>query len=412
MLKHLVTSIALGIATTIVATASELSAATTTNLVIPPYLQNPSPTEMTICFATQGAENVKINYGPAGESKLENISAKRHAVPGTTWIIWKTRLSKLTPNSAYQYQINYTLAGTNASTQVYHFHTFDPASKSIRFIQFNDVHDHGETLAALMKWVKPDDYEFALLVGDMWTNPDAAHNASKVFKTLAAYVPLLNASEKPFFLIRGNHETIGSFSDKMAYLFDLPNLNEKAKFVDQNWYFTLRTGPVWIMAMDGGDDFIKRYDLFQVMRQRQADWMKKQFTQNAGADATWRLFVTHMPLYNTNIWNSEPCRQMWEPLLKDAKFDVELSGHDHSWKRIDKGTTATIVFDGHYPDQQDPQQRKTYTITSIFPVLIGGGPTIKEANVALITADQKTLWVRHIAATDGKIQMEYKQEKP
>jgi hypothetical protein len=103
---------------------------------------------------------------------------------------------------------------------------------------------------------------------------------------------------------------------------------------------------------------------------------------------------------------------MWEPILKDARIDVELSGHDHSWKRIDKGQTATIQFDGHFPDQQDPQQRKSYTLTALFPVLIGGGPSIKEANVALAVADEKTLVIRLIAATDGKVQMEFKAEKP
>lgn len=381
-------------------------------IILPPYLQNPTSNAITVCFLAQKAEAVQIAWGTNGQASMAATAAASTAIPGTPWTIWKARLETLTPGSALQYQVRYELSGAKAETPLYHFRALDPEARSVRFLQFNDIHNNDATMAALMKWVKPDDYEFSLLVGDMWTNPDAAKNADRVFRTLAAYIPLLHASEKPFFLIRGNHETIGSFSDKMALLFDLPNLDAASKHIDQNWYFTLKAGPVWFLALDGGDDFIKRYDFFQVVRQRQADWMKTLIDKKTGDNAPWRVLVTHMPLYNTNIWNSEPCRQLWEPILKNTRIDFELSGHDHTWKRIDKGQTANIVFDGHFPDQQDPQNRKSYSLTALFPVLIGGGPSIEEASVAMVTADEKSVLVRHIAATDGRVQMEFKQEKP
>jgi hypothetical protein len=230
----------------------------------------------------------------------------------------------------------------------------------------------------------------------MWTNPSPAHGAEAVFRSMNDYVRLLNASEKPMIVLRGNHETIGGFADKMAYLFDLPNLSPTKNFIDQNWYFTMQAGPVWFLGLDGGDDFIKRYDLFQPYRQRQAEWMKGLLTHHAGADASWRIVLTHMPLYNNNIWTSEPCRLMWEPVLKDAKIDLEFSGHDHTWKTIPKGKTYHITFNGHYPDQQDPEKRKSYSFTSLWPVIIGGGPRLSGAErgtVMLLKAQRGTLEV-------------------
>ena len=119
------------------------------------------------------------------------------------------------------------------------------------------------------KGVKPEDYEFSVLLGDFWTNPSSDHGADKVFRSMETYIRLLNAAEKPMLFIRGNHETIGNFADKMAYLFDMPGLKPAAEFAEQNWFCALRAGPVWFVALDGGDDFTKRYELFQPLRQRQ-----------------------------------------------------------------------------------------------------------------------------------------------
>jgi len=375
--------------------------------VLLPYLQNPTADGMTICFLAQGAERVTVAWHPAGAAAATETTASGTPVPGTPWTIWKTRLTRLSAGAEYQYHVRYQLAGQAEQTPFYSFRALNPAAKTVRFAAFNDVHNHTDTLAALMRHVQPADYEFSLLLGDMWTNPDPKDQAEEVFRTLEAYVRLLDAPEKPMILVRGNHETIGGFADKMALLFDLPSLEASAAHADQNWYFPLRAGPVWFLGLDGGDDFIKRYELFQPIRQRQAAWLQQQLAGSPDTNAAWRVVLTHMPLYNDNIWNSEPCRQMWEPILKDARITVELSGHDHDWKLIPAGKTYTIHFDGHYPDQQDPQQRKSYSYIAPFPVLIGGGPSLREGSVMLVTADEKQFHARLLAAQDGRQLVEF-----
>ena len=382
--------------------------------VILPYLQNPASDAMTICLASTGAKNVRVAWAPEGETTFKETIAIPTLVTQTPWTIWKTRLAGLKPGAAYSYKMRYQLNGKEIEEPAHAFRTIDPTAKSFRAISVNDIHNREATLAALTKAVQPKDYEMVFLLGDMWTDPSPAKGAEQVFRSLEAYVRLLDASDKPMVLIRGNHETRGNFAKNMACLFDLPNLKATDKEYDQQWQFTLATGPVWFMALDSGEDCIKRLENFLPYRQRQAEWLKEVLDRKEGA-GVWRVLLVHQPLYNDCWVNSEPCRQLWEPVLANAGIDLELSGHHHQARKlVPKGKTYEIEFKGHYPDQQDPQNRKTFSYTTPWPVLIGGGPTMdgdQTCAFMLINADAKTLSVQLLGA-NGKPYAEFKQDKP
>lgn len=381
--------------------------------VILPYLQNPAADAMTVCLAATGAQNVRVAWKAENETEFHETPAVPTPVSNTPWTVWKTRLAGLKPGGAYGYKMRYRLDGRETEEPPHTFRTIDPTATTFRAICVNDIHNREATLAALMKNVQPKDYEMAILNGDLWTNPSPAKGAEQVFRSLEAYVRLLNASDKPMLVVRGNHETIGGFAKQMACLFDLPNLDAKAKEFDQQWQFTLAAGPVWFLALDGGDDFTKRMESFQPLRQRQAEWIKEVLARHEGTGA-WHLLLVHMPLYNDCCWNSEPCRQMWEPVLADANIDLELSGHHHQARHlIPKGKTYDIEFKGHYPDQQDPQQRQRFSFTTHWPVLISGGPALtgdQTCAFMLLDANAKKLSVKLLGA-DGQLFAEFRQER-
>jgi acid phosphatase type 7 len=365
---------------------------------LPPYLQNPTGDGMTVCFLAQKevADVCVLWHREDDARRPSEIAAKGKTVPGTPWIVWKARLVPLQAGAAYVYQVRFAQGGTETLTPACRFRSMDPQAKVFRAAFFNDIHNRAATLEAVTRNIRPEDFEMVFLLGDMWANPSPANSADEVFRTMEAYIRLLHASEKPMILIRGNHETIGGFAKHMAHLFDIPGLDASAGEFDQQWQFTLQAGPIWFLALDGGDDFIKRFEDFQPIRQRQAEWMKGLLARKEGTGC-WRVLLTHMPLYNDNIWNSEPCRQMWEPILGKAAIDLELGGHDHHWKLLRKGTTYEIAFNGHYPDQQDPQNRKRWSYTLPWPIMVGGGPAVKgeeEGAVMLLKADEKSLIVR------------------
>jgi hypothetical protein len=92
-------------------------------------------------------------------------------------------------------------------------------------------------------------------------------------------------------------------------------------------------------------------------------------------------------------------------VLAGAAIDLELGGHDHGWKLLPKGKTCEITFNGHYPDQLDPQNRKKWSYTLPWPVMIGGGPGLKgdeEGTVMLLDASKKSLTVRLIGIQSDK----------
>lgn len=361
--------------------------------VIAPYLMNPVADGITVCVLARQAEKVRVRYASDEAVQLTDVDGTGKLIPGTPWTIWKIKLSPLHAGGYYKYQVHYRLEGKDEASALYHFTLPDPGAKSFRVACFNDIHNNSATLEALMRKVKSTDYEAVFLLGDMWNDPSGEGQAEKVFLTMNSYVQLLNASEKPLFFVRGNHEVRGSFADRMASLFDLPLLDATSKFATQNWMYTFAAGPVWFAAMDTGDDFTKRFELFQPYRERQADWLKGVLARGEQRTVPWRILLTHMPLYNETIWNSEPSRLLWEPVLAGATIDLALAGHDHKYKLLPTGKTYTVKGTQE-PDKQDPLKRAAWSFTTPYPVMIGGGPGMGEGTVMLICAEPNSLRVR------------------
>ncbi|MCX5683334.1 MAG: metallophosphoesterase, partial [Planctomycetota bacterium] len=377
-----------------------------------PYLQNPAADGMTVCFVAQGAEQVRVAWGPADEEPPQaEVSPAATPLPGTPWTIWKTRLSGLRPATAYRYQVHYRLPSGDDAAPPRRFRTLDPKAGTLRIAVFNDLHNNADTLNALMRQIKPEDFEFSVLLGDCWTDPSAAKEASLVFRTLDAYVRLLDAANKPMVFLRGNHEMRGSFSKYMARLFDLPNLDASKDPAEPGWQFTLRAGPVFFLAMDTGedDDFdtpqdsYKRPKFWQDYRQRQLPWLQGVLDRGAGAEAPWRVFLSHMALYSNEDF-SEPSRRYWEPLLLKAGIDLMIAGHEHTWNLLPKSKAYTITY-------SKESGKPPRTMTPPWPILIGGGPTLKEGTVILLSADGKTLRARLLAAKGGRTLTEFITEK-
>lgn len=367
--------------------------------VVGPYLQNPAPDAMTVCYLTAGPGAVSVFHG-ATEPDTES-AAVGTAIPKTPWTIWKVRITGLQPGTAHRYRVTWKDGERiRAESSPLKFTTPDPGANRMRMIALNDLHNNHATLEALMRQVKPEDYDFSVLLGDIWTDPNTTNGAEKVIRTLDACVRALDAGAKPMLMIRGNHETRGGFSGGLAMLFDIPGLDSTKEKDDQQWNFSFRAGPVFFIAMDTGEDdgfttaedSYKRPKFWQSYRQRQTPWLKELVARNAAGDASWKVFLSHIPLYNPAGWNSEPSRIYWEPTLRQGGIDLMLAGHDHSWKLVPKGKSWTRT------SKQKDGTKKKETMTSPWPILIGGGPATKQGTVMLVTAERERFSVRLINA--------------
>lgn len=372
------------------------------NLVPPPpeqpmpYLQNPSDRGMTVCLLapSTGPREVIVSLTSDGSAKPVEMAAHATAIPNTAWTVWKARLTNLEPGTLYQYQVRCGPDGQPAAGPVHHFRTLDPAARSLGAIAFNDTHMGTTVMAALLKHVTPEDFDFSLLLGDVLEGTDQA-----VLDAWRCYVEVLDGANKPIVLVRGNHDTRGGFAKRLGYLFDLPNLDSAKPWGGEQWQYTLHAGPVAFLALDTGEDdddrtpktSYKNPDLWQQVRQRQAEWLKQAIADPAMKSTPWRVLLTHMPLYNSP-WCSVRSRDLWNPQLKEWKPDLSLSGHDHQWR----------------PAQPVPQGVP-------WPSLIGGGPAMsggEEGTMMVLKADSGSLNVRLIGAKDGRLLTEFHARHP
>jgi 3',5'-cyclic AMP phosphodiesterase CpdA len=371
--------------------------------VFAPYLQNPTADGMTICFLAQAAEPVRVAWSAdagadAPEAAPAEVAATPLVIPGTPWTMWRTRLTGLRPGGAYRYQVRcrLRLGGQDGTTPWHRFRTLDPQAQTVRFAVFNDLHHRDRTLAALMRFVQPEDYEFSVLLGDCL---EGYPNEDDLLRAWRAYLELLDAAEKPVVFVRGNHDVRHAFASRLAWLFALPNLSVAQPWGQDQWQFTLRAGPVWFLAMDTGEDengvntdprtAYKHPEFWRKCRRRQAEWLKQQLATQSGGDAPWRVFLSHIPLYNNNEWYSPSSRECWEPILRGTSLDLMLAGHDHDWKLLPGQAAARPPW----------------------PVLMGGGPSLNEGTVMLATADARALRVRLLAAADGRTLTEFKSTR-
>lgn len=350
------------------------------------YLQHPAADGMTVCWLAQ-TDAVRDAGVVLTSPMTADVPAREFAIPNTAFSIWRARLTGLSPGVTYHYQVRYRLEDGPHTMPPRHFRTLDPHAGSLRAIAFNDTHMGAAAMAALLKHVKPEEFELTLLLGDILEGSNA--DGSDLFAAWDRYVELLDGSQKPIVFVRGNHDTRGAFAKRLAFLFDLPNLDPTRPWGEEQWQFTLRAGPVSFLALDTGEDdddgtpatSYKNPELWQQVRQRQAAWIKQTVAAKPPDAPAWRVLLTHMPLYNSP-WCSVRSRNLWTPMLREWQPDLALSGHDHQWR------AAQPLAQG------DP-----------WPTLVGGGPAMgpgEEATLMILTADSERLTVRLLGAKDGR----------
>ena len=107
---------------------------------------------------------------------------------------------------------------------------------------------------------------------------------------------------------------------------------------------------------------------FTHYRQEQADFLKKELTSSEFKAADKRILIHHIPLFGKNLDKYNPCKDLWEPILTNAKFNIFLNAHTHEFEYIPKGT-----------DQNS------------YPVMIGGGPNEKNGVVTILEKNGNNL---------------------
>jgi len=306
---------------------------------IAPYLQNTSPTGVTIMWETPEPCTSLVGYGVHAkspdftETAEDNSSVKLHRV----------RIENLSPDTLYRYQVRY---GKKVHTST--FHTAPSDSRPIRFLIVGDTLRWGGGIyekSALPEFVDSQNPEFALNGGDLvdrGTHYDEWPEHFDRFSTLTARIPM--------FAARGSHEKhkhIGAEDDWFGKYFELPGGEPHSSF---DW------GYAHIAVISWGHLNTSECRAF----------LDEDFSST---DKPWKIIIFHRPVYSTGYRSYRDSRKVRGNKKLEAIFDkhnvaLVITAHTHIYersfalrggKRDDRNGTVYLVqgglIGGDYPEE-------------------------------------------------------------
>ena len=173
--------------------------------------------------------------------------------------------------------------------------------------------------------VDKDETDFVIYNGDMvdWINDE-----DQLFNGFIDSSSATFAKNVPFFMVRGNHEPRGSWSQYYMRYFSTPT--NKA-------YYTFRNGPVFFIVLDSAEDKEDSHDeysgtaFYEEYRTQEAEWLKTVLASDECKNAPYRIVIVHMPPIYANDSGQADFSEKFFPMLNSAKIDVMFSGHFHKF---------------------------------------------------------------------------------
>lgn len=346
-----------------------------------PYIQNVDSNEVTVVWVTNKKAVSWVEVAPEGNKSFYAQEWPKYyqTLNGTRTIgcIHKIRIQNLEKNKAYRYRIfskevlsnsGYrVLYGNVASTNVFSskplkFKTLDNHKHDISFYVVNDIHEHQDTLKALLKDVKYGKTDFVFFNGDMVSS---MLDENQFFGGFMDMSVKMFAGEVPVVYARGNHETRGPLCNAFSDYFVTNN---------GKLYYSFRVGPVYFIVLDSGEDKpdsdIEYSELacYDEYRTEQKEWLEKIVQSPDFKSAPFRIALIHIPPLGTDWHGALDIRHKMLPVLNSAGINLMLCGHTHAYRYIE-------------PDQSELK----------FPILINGTNTALKVDV-----DANTLIVRRL----------------
>lgn len=361
-------------------------------LTCQPYLQNLTDSTVTVVYATNRPSVAWVEITPDDHSHFYAKERPKffdsefgHKNTGE---IHRVTVRGLRPDTKYRYRIYAREVFDNGERKVrygdvvasrvygaepYEFKTSGAAKDQIHFAVLNDIHEDTERYVDLFHQIDSSTIDFMVLNGDMTNNMD---RMSQLYDGYLNKTSELFARSIPFYMVRGNHETRGRLQNNFIEQF--PNSNGQP-------YYTFSVGPVFFVALDGGEDKpdsdIEYCDLadFDNYRTMEADWLRNVVASPEYKNATYRVILLHIPPVGEREWHGlGEIRRKFLPILNKADVDVMLCGHMHQ------------------PLYYSPGEEGVN-----FPVIVNSNVEIMD-----ITADPKSIEVK-IKGRDGKVNRTY-----
>lgn len=345
-----------------------------------PYLQNPTGNGITVSWMTNVPVYSWVEYGTDKEHWTKAHTVVDGQVISNNFI-HKIRLNGLEAGKTYYYRVcskeilSYRayskVFGSTAVSEIQSFTIPGGENNDFTALVFNDLHKQHKTLDALHDQVKDLKYDFVFFNGDCIDDPA---NEQEAVTSLSYYNDKVGASRIPVFYLRGNHEIRNAYSIQLRELFD---------YVGNKTYGAFNWGTTRFVMLDCGEDKPDStwvyYGLndFTQLRNEQVDFLKSELNSKEFKKAENRVLIHHIPVHEDKDRNKF-CEDLWSKLLAKAPFDWAINGHTHEYTFYPGGTG------GH-----------------VYPIVVGGGYSLKSATVMVLTKKGKELSLK-VLNTEGR----------
>jgi hypothetical protein len=312
-------AVAIG-ATAIGAAPAVASSDRSARLVKGPYLQNVSPTAVTVLWETTSKTGGLIRLEtPAGQRVIEAPIAERHEV----------EIDGLAPATRYRYVVESggaRLGGEIATAPE------AGALVPVTFVVFGDTRSNPESHRRVVERIRAEVPDFVIGTGDMVDEGGREHEWQTFFELEAELL-----RDNVFFPAIGNHDRQGRgrTADNYRAYFAVPENSP-----DPERYYAFTYGQNRFLVLDSNANSFALTD--------QTAWIERELQAARLDPRIAHVFVTmHHPPFSVSLHGGQrDLRERWTPLFEKYGVAAVFSGHDHVYSRGDRNGVRYFVSGG------------------------------------------------------------------
>jgi UDP-2,3-diacylglucosamine pyrophosphatase LpxH len=299
-----------------------------------PWIQNLTSSGITIIWTTNKPAVPGIHITDS-EGKTRFIRNSHDGIVDGGDLLHKVRIEELKPGTTYKYSLNSVQILKYQAYKIYYGDTIrgkslkfiTPSLKSdkVTFTIFNDVHELSGKMATYLKNNNISEQDFYFFNGDM---VNFLQETDQLFPGFIDTASTYFATSKPFYYIRGNHETRGFVARDLKRWFD---------YKDDSFYYSFDRGPVHFIVLDCGEDkpdnnryyySLADYDAYRL---DELKWLKEEVKSEAFRNAKYRIVMVHMPIIREEKqnWAMKFLADNFGPVLQNSGIALMMSAHTH-----------------------------------------------------------------------------------
>lgn len=311
-----------------------------------PYLQCVTSSDAHVFFTTSRKGFSKVQLRRRGSSDIKEYVTIKSGLIEADNTMNAIKVDGLEPDTGYEYRLvskeitdfkPYGVKfGDSIASEWYKFRTLESMPQEISFVTIADLHADSDKLRKLVANMPMDKAQMVFFLGDVIGSVD--HPDRPYSGYIDASVELF-ATEKPFYIVRGNHETRGY----LARSYDRYGYRK-----DGNYYGVYPFGETLVIMLDCGEDKPDHTEVyaglntFDKYREEQAEWLKKVAVSDEYKNAKRRIVMLHIPPFTHSdeahelFHGSRHVASTLMPVLNAMDIDLMMCGHTHSQHMLEK----------------------------------------------------------------------------